>query len=92
MFLSQTVAEIMDRLALGVAMFGDHAVWLWLLPPAWGIAICVIVDRMECEKEERDRFYVAIAERNLPKLREVLKQRSTEILEVRPINRDIKIK
>lgn len=88
--LSQALPEIMDCLALGVEMFGDRAIWLWLLPPVWGIAVCMIWNNMESEEEERDRVYVANAEQNLPRLRELLKQRSTEILEVRAIDRDIK--
>ncbi|MGI9492094.1 MAG: hypothetical protein ACR2QF_06820 [Geminicoccaceae bacterium] len=88
MALNQVLSEVMDQLALGVEMFGDHAFWLWILPLIWGIAGCMIWNTMQSEKEALERVYVANAEQNLPRLKELVKQRSTEILEVRAINRD----
>ena len=88
--LSVALADVTDRLALGVEMFGSHAVWIWLLPPIWLIAACLIWASMERKREALDDIYVAKAERNLPRLNELFKQRSTEILEVRAVDRDQK--
>jgi len=85
---SQALSEVLDGLALGIEMFGNHAIWLWLLPPIWGIAACMIWNTMQSEEEQLDRLYAAKAEQNLPRLRELRKERSTEILEVRTINSD----
>ena len=38
------LSAIMDQWALGIEMLGQHAVWLWVLPPVWGIAACMILD------------------------------------------------
>ncbi len=86
--LSQTLSLAMDQLTLGYGMFGDHVVWLWAMLPIWGIATCLILIKMDNEEEEQNRIYVARAEQNLPRLQELTKQRSTEILEVRPLKRD----
>lgn len=88
MALSQFLSEIMERLALGFSMFGDHAIWLIMLPFFWSIATCMIWIKIENDDELRDQAYVTNAERNLPKLRELTKQRSTEILDIRGIDRD----
>lgn len=87
--LAQTLSDVLDQLTLGFAMFGDHAIWLIMLPFFWSIATCLIWIKVEKDEEERDSRYIANAERNLPKLRELTKQRSTETLEVRAINRDV---
>jgi hypothetical protein len=88
--LNQALSDITDRLALGYEMFGDHAIWIWALPPVWGIAASLIWMKMERYDEERDRFYVANAERNLPRLKELSKERSTEVLEIRSKARRIR--
>jgi hypothetical protein len=87
--LNQGLSDVTDQLTLGIEMFGSHALWLWLLPPIWGIAGCMIWNTMQSEKEALDRVYVSNAEQNLPRVKELIKQRSTEILEVRTIDRDV---
>ncbi len=84
-FLGQRLQMIGDTLALGLSMFGDHVIWLMMLPPLWIIAACLIWMKMEDDDRERDRSYVALAERNMPDLREVTKRRSTEVLKIRPM-------
>lgn len=87
MTLSQTLSEVMDQLALGFSMFGDHAIWIIMLPFLWSMATCMIWIKMENDEEDLQRRYVADAEQNLPKLRELTKQRSTETIEVRALDR-----
>lgn len=87
---SPALSEMLDRLALGFESFGSHAVWLWILPLIWGIAACMIWNTMQSEEEALDRVYVAKAEQNLPSLKELRKERSTEILEIRTIDLDKK--
>ncbi len=84
--LSHILSEIGDQLALGLAMFGDHAFWIFVLPVFWVIAASLIWAKTASEEDERNSAYVANAERNLPKLRELAKQRATEILDIRSID------
>ncbi len=86
--ISQMLSQTMDQLTQGYGMFGDHVVWLWAMLPIWGIATCLILIKMENDEDEQNRIYVARAEQNMPRLQELTKQRSTEILEIRPIKRD----
>jgi hypothetical protein len=81
--LSQSLSKILDRLAVGYDMFGQYALWLWLLPPIWGVAASLMWMQADADEEARERLYVAEAERNLPSLRELAKARSIEILEPR---------
>lgn len=86
--LSQLMSDLADGLALGLMMFGDHVVWILMLPPLWIIAACLIWMKIESDDEELDSLYVARAEQNLPRLKELAKQRSTEILDVRPVRKN----
>lgn len=81
--LAQTVSLIMDQLSQGFSMLGDHAIWVIMLPFIWSMATCLIWMKIEKDEEELDRRYLAKAEQNLPKLYELAKTRSTEIIEVR---------
>ena len=83
LFLSQSLSDLLDRLALGYEMFGQYGIWLWLLPPIWGMAASLMWMQAEADETARDRLYVVAAERNLPRLRELAKPRSIEILEIR---------
>ncbi len=86
--LSQLMSDLADGLTLGLTMFGDHVVWILMLPPLWIIAACLIWMKIESDDEELDSLYVARAEQNLPRLKELAKQRSTEILDVRPVRKN----
>lgn len=86
--LAQALSDVSEQLSLGFSMFGHHAIWLIMLPLFWSIATCMIWIKMEKDEDERDQRYIANAEGNLPKLRELAKARSTEILEVRVTDRD----
>lgn len=86
--LGQLFTQIIDQLALGLDMFGSHAIWISALPLIWILAACLIWINIEESDAEREHRYMAKAEQNLPKLRELTMQRSTEVLEIRPINND----
>ena len=86
--LGQLLTETLDQLALGLSMFGSHAIWISALPLIWMLAACLIWIKTEEDEAAREDRYMARVEKNLPKLRELAMERSTEVLEVRPIRRD----
>lgn len=79
--------EILDRLVLGVDLFGTHAPWLLTAPVLWLITVISLWMYLAWQERRRDRTYLAYVSRNLPLFRRIAKQRSSEVLYVRGLER-----
>ena len=70
---------IVDRLALGLDLFGPHATWLWLVPAYWAIASIAVWFYMNRQQRRSDRAYLDFASQQLPVLRRIAQQRAHEV-------------
>ena len=70
---------IVDRLALGLDLFGPYATWLWLVPLYWAIASVSIWFYMNRQQRRSDRAYLDFASHQLPVLRRIARQRAQEV-------------
>ena len=70
---------LIDRLTLGLEMFGPYADWLWMIPAIWVITAISLWWLMAQQRREADRAYLAYASRNLSLLRRLAKQRAREV-------------
>ncbi|MEL6964672.1 MAG: hypothetical protein AAFO01_18115 [Pseudomonadota bacterium] len=70
---------LIDRLTLGLEMFGPYADWLWMIPAIWIMTIISLWYLMLHRRRQADRAYLAYASRNLSLLRRLAKQRAREV-------------
>ncbi len=73
------VGALIDRLILGLELFGPYADWLWVIPAVWAVTAMSLWLFTMRQQREADRAYLAYASRNLSLLRRLAKQRAREV-------------
>ncbi len=71
--------DVLDQLQLGVAMFGDYAVWLWAVPVVWAAtAIALWTSQLRFERRQL-RAYLRYFGRRLPYFGLLARARADEL-------------
>lgn len=78
---------LLDRLGLGLNMFGPYADWFWVVPAFWAVALPVLWLYTDWQQSQSDRAFLAYASRQLPLLRHVARQRAQEVALSKRIDR-----
>ncbi len=70
---------VLERLALGLDLFGPYADWLWFIPAFWAASLVSLWLYTSWQQRESDRAYLDYASRNLPILRRLARHRAQEV-------------
>ncbi|MEZ5935302.1 MAG: hypothetical protein R3F54_25925 [Alphaproteobacteria bacterium] len=85
--LSFHLDAVLDRLALGLDLFGPYAPWLWTMPALWAITGISLWAYTSWQQRRSDRAYLAYASRQLPLLRRIAQRRAREVASARRTDR-----
>jgi hypothetical protein len=78
---------VLDRLALGLDLFGPYGPWLWATALLWAITAISLWTYAAWQRRRSDRTYLAYASRQLPLMRRIARQRAREVMAARRFDR-----
>ncbi|MDH3658892.1 MAG: hypothetical protein OEU92_02500 [Alphaproteobacteria bacterium] len=74
---------ILNRLAIGLDLFGPYGSWLWAVPAYLAIAAILVRGSVAREQRRSDCAYLAYVSRRLPTLGHLARVRAREVSDIR---------
>lgn len=77
----------LDRLALGLDLFGTQADWIWYMLAFWAVAAMLLLVADTLQQRRRDQAYLSYVAENLPEFCRLARLRAREVNARRRVER-----